>query len=287
MLKPLAKLALKIRRINNSALPVSMRKDIRNAAIRLDLLGDTRLPNPISIGGYGVNYFHGEQLRYLFDEIFLEGCYLFRSDKDNPLILDCGSNIGMSILFFKKLYPNARIVGFEPDPATFEKLKANVRQNSLQDITLHQCALSSGTGTIDFYHNQERSGDLMMSLHKERLKRGAKIAVPTRALSSFIDEQIDLLKMDIEGAEEAVLPELASSGKLRMVRQIHLEYHHHINGNEDKLSSVLKLLEDAGFGYQLRPKGWIHDAPATFQDIAIFAYNKNAGGTAQAGVAAA
>jgi hypothetical protein len=48
------------------------------------------------------------------------------------------------------------------------------------------------------------------------------------------------------------MDELADSGKLRYVRRLHLEYHHHIDATADKLSSMLRLIEDNGFGYQLR-----------------------------------
>jgi FkbM family methyltransferase len=273
-LKSSVKLALEARRIMNSDLPAPMRRGVRNAAIRLRLSEDGSLPNPVPIAGFAVSYFHEEQLRYLFKEIFLEGTYLFHSDTDRPLVLDCGSNIGMSILFFKKLYPKARITGFEPDPATFEKLRTNIDHNSLQDVTLHQCALSNETGTIDFYHSKQVEGNLMMSVRSERLNGTEKIAVPAQRLSSFINEEIDLLKMDIEGAEELVLPELAASGKFRMVRQIHLEYHHHVVRNTDSLSAVFRLLEDHGFGYQLRVNARMCMTPETFQDISIYAYRK-------------
>ena len=66
-----------------------------------------------------------------------------------------------------------------------------------------------------------------MSMHHERLA-GDEIIVPSRALSSVITREVDLLKMDIEGAETAVILELAASGKLKLIKQIHLEYHHHI-----------------------------------------------------------
>ena len=274
VLKPLAKLALEARQIMRSDLPASMRKEVRNSAIQLRLSKPGKLPATVSLAGFKVSYFGEEQVRYLFDEIFIDGSYLFHSNNERPLILDCGSNIGMSILFFKKLYPKARVVGFEPDPETFEKLTTNVKQNSLNDITLHQCALSNAAGTLDFYRSEEIAGSFLMSLRKERMN-GRKVTVPTQTLSSFINEEIDLLKMDIEGAEEIVLPELSSSGKLRMVKQIHLEYHHHIVGHIDSFSTILKLLENEGFGYQLRANNGMRMMPEAFQDVSVYAYRKD------------
>jgi len=267
-------LAKRLKRIKNSDLPSSMRRELARAIVRLDFPEDHKLRNPVSLMGFKVSYWGANELRYLFRELFENGSYLFHTDVKQPLILDCGSNIGMSVLFFKKIYPHARIIAFEPDPATFATLTTNVAQNSLKDVTLHQCALTSVEGIIDFYRSNKVVGSLMMSVNKER-SDGEKIVVPARRLSSFIEEQVNLLKMDIEGAEESVLTELAASGKLHMIDQIHLEYHHHLRKNTDKLSLTLKLLEDQGFGYQLGTKSATCCAPEAFQDISIYCYRKH------------
>src|SRR5262249_32185240 len=161
-------------------------------------------------------------------EIFVQAPYFFESSNDQPLIFDCGSNIGMSILFFKKLYPNARIVAFEPDPFTFEILRRNITQNQLSHVDLHQIALTSRGGEIELFRDASTDrSSLTMSILPQR-HNGPSIVVPARRLSEFISSDIDLLKIDIEGAEREVLNELATSGKLRNVKRLHLEYHHHI-----------------------------------------------------------
>lgn len=81
---------------------------------------------------------------------------------------------------------------------------------------------------------------------------GPSILVPARRLSEFIFSDIDLLKIDVEGAEGEILSDLATTGKLRYVKRLHLEYHHHIDATEDNISSALNLMEKNGFGYQLR-----------------------------------
>jgi FkbM family methyltransferase len=233
------------------------------------------LPNPVSIAGFRVSYFHLNQLVYLFKEIFLNAQYLFQTDDEQPLIIDCGSNIGIGILFFKSLYPKAHVIGFEPDPETFHVLKNNIEENHLIGVDVYQCALSSEEGTVKFFHDDRQKGSLLMSLYQERLA-GDVIIVPARLLSPFITREVELLKMDIEGAEAVVLPELAESGKLQMVKQIHLEYHHHIRQQKDELSPILKLLEDNNFGYYLtadKSRGKL-PSPRDFQDIAIYGYRK-------------
>jgi tRNA1(Val) A37 N6-methylase TrmN6 len=53
-----------------------------------------------------------------------------------PYIIDCGSHIGISIMFFKKHYPDSTILSFEPDPDIFQLLKKNITINKLNNVTL-------------------------------------------------------------------------------------------------------------------------------------------------------
>jgi FkbM family methyltransferase len=267
-----------------SDLPDTIRADAVRWLARIDWRGRAPLPNPIDLLGFSVSYFEEDDLRYLFREILVEGDYLFRSQTERPTIFDCGSNVGLSVLFFKRLYPHAQITAFEPDPVTFSMLKKNVEVNQLGDVTLNNCALSDKDREITFYRDRSKSGSLRMSALIER-QSGDPVRVPARRLSAFVNAPVDLLKMDIEGAEHVVLPELATSGKLASINQIHLEYHHHVVSRDDRLSEILKVLEDHGFGYQLRtpsrqwpiPQSFFFSKWPTsfaFQDLSIYCYRK-------------
>jgi FkbM family methyltransferase len=260
--------------LKSSDMPHSWNRDLARAVLILYIPDAGKLPNPVRLLGYRVSYFHPEHVRLFFREIFLEGCYFYRADHEPSLILDCGSNIGMSILVFKKMYPNVRIVGFEPDPETFGLLQRNIDQNRLKDVTLYQCALGDADATIDFYVDAQKRGSPAMSVYEERTN-GKRILVPGRKLSSFISEEVDLLKIDVEGAEETIMSELAASGKLRLIKRIHLEYHHHILPGSDRLSCLLSLLESSGFGYQIRAESRSGRISQQFQDIGIFFYRKD------------
>lgn len=262
------------RQIAASTLPQGLKKEIVRTAEKLLCRPAHRFANPASVVGARISYAEPTQLRYLFEEIFVGAPYFFRAATDRPVIIDCGSNIGMSVLFFKKLYPTARVAAFEPDPATFELLKKNVVENGIEHVELHQCALGDRDGTADFYRSKE-AGGLMMSLMKERMS-GVKVTVPVRRLSQFVGTEVDLLKLDVEGAEDQVLNDLVATGKLARIRQIHLEYHHHIVADIDRLGSLLTLLEQGGFGYQLSATCEKWGTPAAFQDIGIYAYRKSA-----------
>ena len=214
-------------------------------------------------------------LRILFKEIFIDASYYFVPDNSRPTILDCGSNIGMSALFFKRLYPQSKIVVFEPDPKTFETLRQNVRDNGLSDVDCHQMALADFDGSVDFYQGEdENRSDLLMSMLHERMPTGKKISVPVRRLSAFIDGDIDLLKLDVEGAEVKVMTDLQENGKLRRIKRMHIEYHHHVGTQRDALSAFLKMLESNGFGYQIKANQRPWPTEAQFQDISIYCYQK-------------
>ena len=60
----------------------------------------------------------------------MAGQYEFQSDRDDPFIIDCGSEIGIVTFVFKVQYPNAKILCFEPDPIAFKFLEKNILENS-------------------------------------------------------------------------------------------------------------------------------------------------------------
>ncbi|HTG80929.1 MAG TPA: FkbM family methyltransferase [Geobacteraceae bacterium] len=224
--------------------------------------------------GYKVSHVNLKNLCQLFDEIFINCIYHFTSAGDAPLIIDCGSNIGMSILFFKKLYPGARVVGFEPDRTTYGKLEENIRLNNLQHVRVYNQAVSDQNGTITFYKDPDIVGSHVMSVLDKRTS-GQKVEIDAVRLSEFITEEVDFLKLDIEGSETLVIRELSETNKLRMIKELIIEYHHHfLDKDDDNLSEFLHLLEKNGFGYQLASNVRIPFSRRISNDLIIYAYRK-------------
>ena len=209
----------------------------------------------------------------MFEEIFIGLEYYFKASGNKPIIIDGGSNIGMALLFFKKLYPNAEIIAFEPDKKTFIKLKENVEANHLKNVMLQNKAISDTEGTINFYYDPDKPGSLSMSTSKERLPKECE-QVEATLLSNYIKEKVDFLKLDIEGAENLVIEELANQNKLKFINVLAIEYHHHIETRDDRLSMILKILEENGFGYQINSYLREPFKKENFQDILIYAYQK-------------
>jgi FkbM family methyltransferase len=220
--------------------------------------------------GFQVASFDLRTLRQLYREIFVRQHYYFHSDRETPLILDCGANLGMASLYFKWLYPAARVVAFEPDPDTFQLLAKNIGSNGL-DIRAHNCALWDKDDDLDFFIDEREPGSLLMSAYESRTN-GKCIRVPARRLSSFIEEQVDFLKIDVEGSEQRILKELVDSGKIASIRQMVVEYHHRIAHHKSSLAEFLGLLEQAGFEYQIHGVLYPVTSKHLFQDLLIGAY---------------
>ncbi len=221
-----------------------------------------------------VRFFNWNTLLFLFDEIFLSRCYAFEPGHRSPRILDAGANIGMATLWFSLAFPDARITSIEPDPTSFELLKANVEANLLERVTPIQAALAADSGSIELMIDLDKPGALLMSTDARRM-RGVPVTVPAIRLSDHVDGPVDLLKLDVEGAEHEIMNEMASSGALAEVQSIAMEYHHHIDPNVDRFSEMLALLERNGYAYHISsgPLSGPLDlgSVATFQDIGVVA----------------
>jgi FkbM family methyltransferase len=221
--------------------------------------------------GFEISSFRRSDVVSFYGEIFARQNYRFQAASESPLICDCGANIGMATLYFKWLYPKARIEAFEPDPKTFSLLEKNVARNRLTDVITHNCALWDENGSVDFFVDPATPGSVLMSADPSRMV-GQPIQVPSRRLSDFIQEPIDLLKLDVEGAEHRILNDLVRSGRIELVREMIIEFHHHIGTQRSCLASFLHLIENAGFEYQIEASVYPVNSRGVFQDILITAY---------------
>jgi FkbM family methyltransferase len=187
------------------------------------------------------------------ETIFGRRSYDFAGGGRAPLIVDCGANIGLSTLFFKRRYPECRIVAFEPDPRLFAALRANVRAFGLRDVALYNQAVWTSFTTLRFWAEGAFSGRVALPGDVDEL-----IEVPAVRLRAFLGQPVDLLKLDVEGAELAVLADCAD--RLQNVQRLFVEYHGPAN-EPPALHELLAILAGAGFRYQLKEA---YAAPAPF-----------------------
>src|SRR5258708_5077800 len=144
-------------------------------------------------------------------EIFKREVYKFKSQSERPYIIDAGANIGLSVIYFKRLYPNCSIVAYEPDPEIFSLLAKNISFHHYNDVDLREAAAWISDGYLDFFSE----GSLAGSAEVDFLKSGNIKRVRSQRLKSGLQNKtVDFLKIDIEGAENEELfdiwPELTS-----------------------------------------------------------------------------
>ena len=196
--------------------------------------------------GYTVRFNDGPNLYILYKDIFVHRIYHFDAMRPDPLILDCGSNIGMSILYFKQRYPRARIVAFEPDPDIIPFLESNIAGNNLKDVSWVQAALSCDGEKKIFFSDGICGSGLAETLTREDSHAWKQYEVSCMRLRDYLTEPVDFLKMNIEGAEYEVLAD--SEDRLRQIREMIIEYHH-LPGLPRSLHQILELLHRRGFEY--------------------------------------
>ncbi|HVU96488.1 MAG TPA: FkbM family methyltransferase [Puia sp.] len=187
------------------------------------------------------------------DELFIKEFYKFRPQIDRPRIIDCGSYIGTSILYFKTNYPNAIVTGFEPDALNFALLQRNLENWGFEDTTAVNAAVWIHNEGISF----NSAGNMSSRITGESAKAGMEKANTVR-LRELLNEPVDFLKIDIEGAELPVLKDC--SDKLTNVRNLFIEYHGRYERSSD-LNQILDILARNGFEYAIKDGGVIHARP--------------------------
>ncbi len=140
-----------------------------------------------------------------------------------PLIVDAGANIGTFALFMLASRADAVMHSVEPSQATYEVLRQNAQGKPNWHV--HRVALWRENGTITF-ENHEASVEGHIAFD-DQPQSGTLEQVPARRLDTFLSEsgldRIHILKLDIEGAAEAVISEAHLT--LRQVDHLILEVH--------------------------------------------------------------
>ena len=214
---------------------------------------------------------------FMYKEIFEHEIYRFNASTSTPRIIDGGANIGLSVLYFKKLYLNSEIIAFEPDKKVFSTLTKNINNSAHKvGITLVQKALWNEETTLEFMSEGADAGRLQQVDRSHNT-----IIVPTVRLRDYLTQTIDFLKLDIEGAELEVIRDCEDL--LYNVDRMFIEYHSFL-GMPQKLSELLGIISRAGFRFYLQPcvsspqpLNEIRSYQGMDAQVNIFAYRENSG----------
>jgi FkbM family methyltransferase len=219
---------------------------------RIETLAAThgREPGRVQVMGWDLEYPSPDAVLSFLDYICFRRINDFLPDSDRPVILDCGANIGYTVLHYKRQCPAARIIAFEPDPQFAPMLRRNLQRNGLADVRVIEAAAWTADG---------RSRWVMEGVDGSRLATGgaagaaALADVATVDLLRYLDGEIDLLKIDVEGAEFALVPHLAP--RLRHVKNIVVECHIGDQDQWEEFARLLTTLRQAEFRVSMNSYG--------------------------------
>jgi FkbM family methyltransferase len=176
-------------------------------------------------------------------DIYVEHEYHIPDPGPRPVIVDVGANVGVSVLYHCRMLDDPEIHAFEADPNIFAMLERNVRMHApTARVHLHRAAAHTSTGSVKFAREGADGGQVQDAASST----GDMVEIPSVDLLDYLQglPRIDLLKIDIEGAESFVVPHCAPV--FDRVQRIFIEVHSS-PGREQALPQLLTLLQRSGF----------------------------------------
>ncbi|GAA4464470.1 hypothetical protein GCM10023189_43730 [Nibrella saemangeumensis] len=198
------------------------------------------VPTEVAFDTYQFNVPDALSFVWQYKEIFVDEFYRFNTQQPAPVIFDCGANIGMSVAYFRKQYPNARVVAFEADPKISAILQQNLSRNQIANLEVVNKAVWVNNDGILFGSEAADSSSIY--------SQSPKSFIPSVRLHDYLvrESRIDMLKIDIEGAETDVLDDCRHA--LSHVQNLFVEFHSYI-GQPQSLGRVVQIIEENGFRY--------------------------------------
>ena len=179
---------------------------------------------------------------------------ILRGIDSGSLVIDCGANIGdITGLFLGR---GAQVICFEPDPMAFSALLKRFGDNPR--IRLINSAVSDQNGKASFYlHKDRRDGGgeeytVSSSLLREKKNVDAQkgIVVQLTDLSEYVSalgRKVDVLKLDVEGAEISILKKMIREGTYAGIGLMLVETHEtKIPGHDREVADIRELIREKG-----------------------------------------
>ena len=223
-------------------LRAAVNRSLRELQLELVRSRILRVPDGgrLTVGGLSLRVTDGLNAYMQYKDELVRRCYAFETSRPDPVVIDGGANIGMFSLATLRDHPGARITAFEPDPRIGAMLRENLAANNASQVAIVDAALGSTVGEMSFAPDGQAGGALVSGV--------ADMRVRVVTLSQYLMDEVDFLKLNIEGAELDVLREAAASNRLRRVRAMVIEYHGW-PGGEQRLGPLLDLLNGQQFRY--------------------------------------
>lgn len=204
-----------------------LRRDfIASRLLKFGAMPGRDAPRQARVAGFDVCYRFNRGDLQSIREVLLEDAYRLPFDLPNARIgVDLGANIGLWSTWAHREYHLERLICVEPDPANFAIVRRNIEANHLPAQAI-EAAVAGATGTAFFEQRRESNlGQIRAS--SDRTESGG-IEVRQLSMHDVLASLphgavVDILKMDIEGAEKSVLG--ADVSWLQRVRALVIEWH--------------------------------------------------------------
>jgi FkbM family methyltransferase len=190
-------------------------------------------------------------------EIFIDEIYNV-SLSSSPYIIDCGANIGLSIIYLKEKYNDAHILAFEPDKKNYQLLQKNVTSFNLENVIIEEKAVWILDTELRFKNEGNMGSRIDVNSESD------STSVKAVRLKSLLHRKVDFLKIDIEGTEYAVLNDIKES--LFTVENMFLEYHGSFKQNNE-LIEIFQIINQAGFKFYIKEATSVYDHPFLYAAI--------------------
>jgi FkbM family methyltransferase len=185
-------------------------------------------------------------------EIFLDNCYVRHLTlPPNPTVIDIGGFIGDFSLYAVKRLNACRVIVCEPSPQNWALLLRNIANNGYEDRIepVNKAITDGGDAMMNTDAPEERQCMVSAYFPCEQPLRAIPGISLEQLLRDYAVERVDLLKIDCEGGEYAIL-ESTSAQVFSCIRNIVFEYHE-IDGVWAKLESVKQRLRREGFALHI------------------------------------
>lgn len=153
----------------------------------------SKFPFPISLR-------NGTSDILTFRQVFFDEEYQIENINEPKVIIDCGANIGLSAVYFKNKYPNSTIIAVEPEHSNYELLV----RNTVKYDNIHCLEGGIWNKSTNLEIKDIGLGNWGFIIEESDIETNNSIKAYTidDILTKFQIEQIDILKIDIEGSEK-------------------------------------------------------------------------------------
>lgn len=183
--------------------------------------------------------FETSLIPHIYREIYISRVY--RKIENGKTAVDLGANIGLVSEFLKDKFE--KVYAVEPAVEHFEALKANKEYNKWENVEIFNLAIADKDGERELYHhNDNRTSHSLIEDNGD----GGEM-VKTKRIDTFFKEnnieEVDMLKVDIESAEEILFKSEGFRNVRKQIKNMMVEFH----GESPEVREMMKVLKKLDF----------------------------------------